>query len=41
MNTHDKQRLIELLEEALAILRDDAEASAQSESGGSGNGPPP
>lgn len=38
MNTQDRERLAELLEEALAILRRDAEASAQS--GGTGNGPP-
>lgn len=39
MNPTDREQLVTLLEEALAILRNEPDASAQS--GGSGNGPPP
>lgn len=39
MSNADKEALIEHLEAALAILRNEPDASTQS--GGSGNGPPP
>ena len=38
MNNTDRDQLVTLLEEALAILRNQTDASAQS--GGTGNGPP-